>query len=282
MLEFNGLVIAVLVLAVIAGLPHGAFDVYIAHRLGIWRTPLQLSMWLLRYLLLSAAVIGLWIITPMLSLIVFLLISALHFGRDYFPTNHIMATSLGLVILGLPMLGHGNTVALIFSYLLLPMQHAEQLVWLFSLLAIIAAVVLVAAAFTGAVGQAFGYSVARWKLHPKTGLGKYGVFLVVLTVAAYIFHPLIYFALYFSLSHSPLHLREQWRAIAPAKRNAALGVLTILTLVPVMAAFLFGTTMAGAWSERVIALVFIGLAALTMPHMLLLEKLYREKKRNYG
>lgn len=272
----------VLVLAVIAGLPHGAFDVYIARRLGLWETPWQLGGWLLHYVLLSSIVIAFWVFAPMASLLLFLLISALHFGRDSFPDNPVLATSLGLLILGLPMLAHSETVTLIFSYLFLSEQHAAQLVGLFSMFALCSLGLLLAAALLSSVRHRLSGVTGNWKLCPEQSRVHYGVFLLTLVAMAFVFHPLIYFALYFSLSHSPLHLRKQWRAITPTERKGALGILILLTSIPIGVASIFATAMEGAWSERLIAMVFIGLAALTMPHMLLLEKLYRAERKRHG
>jgi len=97
-------------------------------------------------------------------------------------------------------------------------------------------------------------------------------------VTAWLTHPLVYFALYFSLSHSPRHLRQQWAQLSSSERRPAMLLVSLFTLLPVVIALLLAPLLSGHWSERIIALVFIGLAALTMPHMLLLEQAYRRSR----
>lgn len=279
MLELTPFVLAVLAIAVIAGLPHGAFDVYIAQRLGQWKTPFQLAIWLLRYVLISALVIVFWLFTPIVGLAIFLLISALHFGRDQYSQSYLFATSMGLVILGLPMLFHGAEVALIFSYLLLTESQSQLLVQLFALLAIIGFLVII-----------LGLSWQRFMLNHESSASQYFAvlpslpianfcgFVAALAIGSYALHPLLYFALFFALSHSPIHVRTQWAQLNQLQRKSAIAVLCLLTVIPVALAAVFGAMMTVTWSERIVALVFIGLAALTLPHVWLLEQQFRAAK----
>jgi len=283
MLELTPFVLGILALAVIAGLPHGAFDVYIAQRLGQWQTPAQLAIWLLRYVLMSALVIVFWLLIPIAGLAIFLLISALHFGRDHYERSYLFATSMGLVILGLPMLFHGAEVALIFSYLLLTESQAQLLVQLFALLAIVGLVIIIVGLswrnFMLHQESLVSKSVAEYfSVLPKLPIADFCGFVAALAIGSYAFHPLLYFALFFALSHSPMHMRTQWAQLHQQQRKSAIAVLCVLTLVPLAVAAVIGTIMTVAWSERIVALVFIGLAALTMPHVWLLEQQFRAAK----
>ena len=83
--------------------------------------------------------------------------------------------------------------------------------------------------------------------------------------------PLIYFVVYFCLLHSPRHflltadhlkltplqaLRATWPILMSTLAMAALGALVLAVLTP-------------AFEPATLQIVFIGLAALTVPHMLL-------------
>jgi Brp/Blh family beta-carotene 15,15'-monooxygenase len=261
MIEFTPLLSVVLLLAVLAGLPHGAFDLHIAKRLGLCDTPTQLALWLFKYVSLAAAMIAFWLLAPSLALSFFLLISALHFGRDKFPHQPVAATSLGLIIIALPLLFKPAAVATIFSALLLSLQQAHVVVTLFSGLCVLAMALLIGVLWISS-------EASRSVL----------IFLAVLVVTAWLTHPLVYFALYFSLSHSPRHLRQQWAQLSSSERRPAMLLVSLFTLLPVVIALLLAPLLSGHWSERIIALVFIGLAALTMPHMLLLEQAYRRSR----
>ena len=77
---FDSLSLIALAAIVIIGLPHGAFDSAIATHLGYIGRPLILMRFLLLYTLLTALIVALWLLFPIVSLIVFLLISTIHFG----------------------------------------------------------------------------------------------------------------------------------------------------------------------------------------------------------
>ena len=67
----------------LVGLPHGALDPVVAHRCGLiydLRTSLQ---FIAGYVIVVALVILLWLQLPAASLLLFLLISCVHFGRDW-------------------------------------------------------------------------------------------------------------------------------------------------------------------------------------------------------
>ena len=68
------------------------------------------------YVGLAIAVIALWILFPVVSLVVFLLISAWHFGADWSP-NIVVRCGMGMIILGLPALAFGEETATIFRLL---------------------------------------------------------------------------------------------------------------------------------------------------------------------
>lgn len=258
MTELSSLVTLVLVLAVIAGLPHGAFDVYIANRLGFWRTQGQLVNWLIGYTLAALAIVGLWLLAPAISLGLFLLISALHFGRDHYPQQSLYALCLGFIILGLPLLVEPLLVASIFSHILVPESQAQAVVTLFQGLAIIGSLVI----------------LAEVLLHFNKRKSTF-LLLMLLLAAAVLFHPLVYFALFFALSHSPNHLREQWQRLNTPQKQQAPWVILALTVVPILAAVavLFYSSL--TWDSKLLSVIFIGIAALTVPHMFLLELEYR-------
>lgn len=261
MVELSPFVVIALIAAVIAGLPHGAFDIFIARRHGLWQTPTQLGWWMSQYIAVGGLTIALWWLSPVVGLALFLLVSALHFGRDYFPRNAFLATSTGAIILGLPMLFHPQDVEGVFQQLFLTEVEANGLVLLFSGLALL--------------GLLHRLCVVDRNLQ---ALVKWVAWLLIFTVGAFAFHPLIYFALFFAFSHSPTHLRNQWRKLDPEQQTYAVWVLLGLTVAPIVIAVVIGTQFTFDWSQSALALVFIGLAALTMPHMILLERDYGSAK----
>jgi hypothetical protein len=61
------------------GLPHGALDPWIAQRLGIYNSTKQKFLFTIGYLAITALVVLFWLWLTVLSLFVFLTISAWHF-----------------------------------------------------------------------------------------------------------------------------------------------------------------------------------------------------------
>ena len=66
---------------VFIGLPHGAMDGALAAHFGWMEKLAKVVGFLLTYVLLAAIVVGIWLVAPVISFIVFLGISMLHFGR---------------------------------------------------------------------------------------------------------------------------------------------------------------------------------------------------------
>jgi beta-carotene 15,15''-monooxygenase, Brp/Blh family len=101
----------------LVGLPHGALDPVIAHRAGLIKSPASALSFVISYLFIVALVVAIWLVIPTLTLIGFLLISALHFGRDWQTKVQLGGLPYGLLILGLPGLFYPENVMQIFGFL---------------------------------------------------------------------------------------------------------------------------------------------------------------------
>ena len=107
---------------VIIGLPHGAFDGAIASHLGFMKRPYFLTRFLFLYVLIAVSVVVLWLAFPVESLILFLLISVLHFGfgdarakSGWFRWVQVLAHG-AVVVVGISQF-HKLEVEKIFNYL---------------------------------------------------------------------------------------------------------------------------------------------------------------------
>jgi len=93
--------------------------------------------------------------------------------------------------------------------------------------------------------------------------------LLVVIIAAAILPPLIFVVLYFCFQHSPRHMINH---MAYFKSPFIITNCLILTLVTLLvSAYYFFSLEGFNQSERLVKIVFIGLAALTVPHMILVE-----------
>ena len=253
------------------GVPHGGLDGAVARRVG-W--PSGTGPWIafhLIYLLLAAGVAGLWWLYPLPSLIFFLLISALHFGSsDIHPVSApsskdawlpLIAHS-GLVVIAIPAF-QSSAVEPLFAVLI----GADNSLWL---LQQIQQLLLPWVACLFAYGI---YSIyqPRWR---STQLN-----LVILIALAYLLPPLVSFALYFCLWHSRGHMQRIWRSIAADhRRRSAIEAITYSLLAYAAAAIYFALQATNEVAPALIQLTFIGLAALTVPHMLLVDFIHGHRE----
>lgn len=248
--------IVVAVLIGVLGVPHGALDTIFAKQLYGIRT---LSGWLqfsLLYLLLAALVVGLWLWQPGLFLLGFLAISAAHFSGDPLQGAPWPARLFygGSVIL-LPTIGHAQEIGRLFGLLVGDATAAPLVPWLRWL------------AWPWLVGLAFA---SLWQTRHDFWTALEMAAAGILAIVA---PPLVSFVVFFCGMHSARHIlrtmnfsgRSSWRYVAGAALLPMAGVLAGSALAWV---FLSDT----ALDARVVQVVFVGLAALTVPHMVLVER----------
>ena len=109
---------------------------------------------------------------------------------------------------------------------------------------------------------------------------KYYFILILLLAVIYFFPPLLSFAIYFCFIHSYNHIKR----IIPALKKSQ-------TIKSIYKMFLFFTSVSwfigfialflliqgNSFSDSILRLTFIGLAALTFPHMVLVDVFFRPK-----
>ena len=238
------------------GIPHGAFDPFIAKSRGLWRSASGLVAFIVVYVVLAMAVIALWILFPVVSLALFLLISAWHFGADWSP-HIVVRCAMGLVILGLPALASGEETAAIFQ--LLSGADAKPLQLWLMVLGVGASIVLIGFSVATSAGRRF-IKAKRWDLP-------------ILILAGVFLPPLVYFIVYFCALHSPMHVGHSLSEIGDADRRPAMVWAIGLTIVTLMlAAAGYAVLMPFVSADAgLLQVVFVGLAALTVPHLALID-----------
>lgn len=237
------------------GVPHGALDiVFVQQRTGI-RSAAGWSLFTIAYLAAASLVVILWWASPGVFLVAFLIASALHFSGD--PEGK---TPLAMRLL------YGG--AFIFCPLTL---HAAEVEQLFAFLAggpaaqtIVVALQWAAWPWVAAMGAAAMVSASR--ALPRS------IELVSLAAMLTVAPPLIGFTLFFCGMHSVRHVLRT-RGYASA---GTWGHLVRIAAWP-MAGTLVGIALAGwlpdgvSLDVRLAQLLFVGLAALTVPHMVVIE-----------
>ena len=221
------------------------------------------------YVGLAGLVVGAWIIAPSLSLIVFLTISMLHFGAgDARHGEGILRFAETLAHGGLAIVGisqfHRSEADEIFYYLI---NQDTAMVWL----AINVLTVAVIVAIITCVSQAA--KDVKWS---ATTLE-----LLILGIVYALVPPLLGFAIYFCLVHSARHFRRILSTIKATVdfsniKNQAI-LFTTASWIAAGIAFWMLADFADP-GPTVMRITFIGLAALTVPHMLLIDGVMNSKQ----
>lgn len=249
----SSVTLAVMVIGVaVLGLPHGALDPAVASRVLGHRRFFRRPRFFAVYALIALAYGLLWWKWPTLGLVSFLLIAACHFGSDWDERGTALTrTGYGLAIVTLPALSHPAAVVPIYQAL--GTNHAATITQCSAIAAV--TFTLIASLPT----------IMRWR-ERRNDLIE---FLAIVCGAVFL-QPLIFFTCYFTLLHSPRHLLQtanslDLRGLRAICRTTAPIVLTTI-LLGVVAFFLIPVS---SVSVRLLGIVFVGLASLTVPHMIL-------------
>ncbi len=267
------------------GIPHGALDLMHLKTLA-WRLQRASVLWvgLAVYVLLALAVIAAWVAFPATMLTVFLIATVLHWGSE--DARVPQAWGLGYVC---EVLLRGTMPILLPS-----LFHTAETTWLFSQLipsdAASLLTQLIASAWPLLIALAI-LLLGSLAAHGASAVREHFSTLLELATVAALFAltpPLIAFAVYFGFLHSARFLARYARDGHSGQRRATSRMevkdalpMTLLTWVLAIGAVML------LWPERTSAqlslqVVFIGLAALTFPHALLMMSLRFIKPREPG
>ena len=225
------------------------------------------------YILLALIIIILWVILPYISLIIFLIIASYHFGKEDTQflidensySNQLLFFFKGSLIISAPIYFHFDETISIFKLLLidneifyeiLDLIETNKILLYFIILSTLSNIVLFAKNFE---------------------LRKFIIFLDYFSIIIinYFFSPLVAFTIYFCFLHSVRHsISLMWEL---DKNNLGNGLklfikkalpLTILTATfCLIGLYLLNNTY--NFDSAVLKIIFIGLASLTFPHILL-------------
>jgi beta-carotene 15,15'-dioxygenase len=253
--DFTTQVVLLAVLVALVGLPHGALDLPIAE--AVW----PLAKWSRKlgfvstYIGITLAVIIAWYLAPWLALVAFLAYSAYHFSADWTGTSGPLRLAGGAATIGAPALMHQAEVVTIFAQLA-PYAAAEFGTNL--------------AAYGGIFALCF--LIGGLIFIPATR-GQGAIEQLILWGAALMLPPLMFFGVYFCALHSIRHFTTA--IVSVPKATQALVTAAILSGLVILVAttFVFMTNAAELkfTDKATLQAIFIGLAALTVPHMLLVE-----------
>ncbi len=250
------------------GIPHGALDGAISVTLGFTKSFYLQVRFIITYLFVGSLIVVLWYFLPVFSLILFLILSIFHFGcGDLNWKNNTLYYICGYAHGGVVVLGiiffNKDEVNHLFSilsgnqlYLLWQFLYMALLVWTFSLILML-----------------FNYKKITFS---KNYIKLFTVMVLVISL----FPPLPAFAIYFCLIHSIHHFKR----IIPTLLNfmEKKKILYLMIIFSVLSWLGGGTVYyillnLYSYTDTIIKVTFIGLAALTFPHMILVDGVFRLK-----
>jgi len=279
--------VVLFVAVVLTGMPHGAIDHLVAAELYDLRfTWTDQAKFYGGYLALMALYGVFWVVAPVWSLMVFLVMTLYHFGQAdlaYWELPPVAARLLylsrGLLLIGGPIAAFPTLVDPIFEAI------AGVRVSTWPLLApdstlVFAGIVGQHALAAGAAALTCGVEREKWV--------REAINVPVLAALFGIVPPLVAFSVYFGLWHSLGHILEllrffRRRGREPSSMAGFYRAAALFTILPFLGlGLLYWATQSFGMEDRMIALLFIIIAVMTLPHMVIVERLYRERERRRG
>jgi len=265
------------------GIPHGATDDHIFYAAGLerWLPGQGKAFFYASYLLVAAFYTVIWLTWPLGAFGLFLLLSIYHFGQSHLffytsslPTlaERLFYGTWGAYVLFSPILfQYGEALPIIRTLIgFVPVSQAMVSVW--SMVLVVTMFIINGAGFTSwALRQKI--SMQRWLLELCN--------LLILGVLAYSTPLFIAFITYWALWHSLNSVFEIRRFLSLKRgevdfRNFAKKAfpLTLVTLAGLLC--LFWLTESWGNRDQLLAVFFIVIATVTLPHSLIMERLYQE------
>ncbi len=243
-------------LVVLLGIPHGALDTIYGRNQFKIAGARDWALFAIGYMIPVVLVVLVWKASPAVFLYCFLAISIIHFSGDPAAGTPIFARLLyGGAIVFLPLILHAAEVTELFSALV-GIDAAAQTVNVFRPLA-----------WPWLIGLMAASLMLFWR--NRLSALEFSSLAFLATVST----PLLAFTVYFCAMHSARHIMRSYRLAG----SPALGSFFKAALLPMLAVLVFGSLgiqlLDGISLEtRFIRILFVTLAALTVPHMALVER----------
>ena len=283
--KFNNLSISPLIcllLILTIGVSHGSLDHVKGKKLFNILNINNIAIFYFLYILVAILVIIIWVITPFISLIIFLLVASYHFGKEdtqflinensYF--NQLLFFLKGLLIVIAPIFFHFNETIAIFKFLLVDNEIFYSTLEFIEVNKILPIAIILSSLS----------SICLFLR--KFEIKKFIVFLDYFSILVlnYYLTPLVAFTIYFCFLHS---IRHSITLIYEIDKNDFKNGLKIfgqkaLPLTVLTAIFcLIGLYLLNNnydFNSSILKIIFIGLASLTFPHILLEYFLEKNEK----
>ena len=283
--KFNNFSISPLIcllLILTIGVSHGSLDHIKGKKLFNILNIKKISIFYFSYILIAISVIIIWVIIPSISLIIFLLVASFHFGKEdtqflinknsYF--NQLLFFLKGLLIILAPMFFHFNETITIFKFLLVDNEIFYSTLEFIEVNKILPIAIILSSLSSICL------------ILSKFEIKKFIMFLDYFSILVlnYYLTPLVAFTIYFCFLHSIRHSITLIYEIDKNDFKNGLKVfgrkalpLTVLTAIfCLISLYLLDNNY--DFNSSILKIIFIGLASLTFPHILLEYFLEKNEK----
>ena len=273
-----------LFLILVIGVSHGSLDHIKGKRLLKIFDIKNVFFFYVSYILLAIFIIIAWVLLPAISLLLFLVVASYHFGKEdtqFLTTNNNLINQLlfffkGSLIILAPMFFHFDETVAIYKFLLVEDEafytildyiETNKILLIGIVLSTLSSVLLFIKEFE---------------------IKKFVIFLDYFSIIIlnYYLSPLVAFTLYFCFLHSLRHTITLIFEIDNFDFNSGLIKflkkalpLTILTAIFCLVSLFFLNNIYDL-NSSILKVIFIGLASLTFPHILLEYLLEKYEKQN--
>ena len=258
------------------GISHGALDNLKGIKLLKIYNYRSTSLFYVSYIFVGLSVIIFWLIFPKLILMIFLIVASYHFGKE--DSEFIKSSSnfefiyflKGCVIIAAPLIFHKSETLAIFEYLNFEISESflinNYFLWLILILGFIANILI-------SLSQNFEI---------KSLLLMDYISILILN---YFLNPLLAFTIYFCFLHSARHSFKLSNELNNKSLIEGFKKFTLKAIpLTILTAILFVISLIilknyYVLDNAVSKIIFIGLASLTFPHILLEYLLEKNEKK---
>ena len=275
-LRNNDPLIFCLFLILSMGISHGALDHLKGTKLLKIYKYRSISLFYVSYIFVGLSVIIFWLIFPKLILMIFLTVASYHFGKE--DSEFINSSSnfeliyflKGCVIIVAPLIFHKSETLAIFEYLNFEIFDSflvtDAFLWSILILSFMANIL---------ISLNKNFEIKSLLLMDYTSI----------LILNYFLNPLLAFTIYFCFLHSARHSFKMSNELNKISLIEGLKKFALKAIpLTILTAFLFIISLIiiknyYALDNAILKIIFIGLASLTFPHILLEYLIEKNEKK---
>ncbi len=251
-IQDKNIIILLVFFIIFFGLPHGALDTLLAKKNKLYYSFLSFITFNIIYLFIGFITFFLWFLFPSISLFIFLLISIFHFSEDWkTEISFFQRLALATSVISLTVFFNKEKVTLIFYSLTNTNMINTLSSFFYSINYLLIPIIL----------MIFIKNIKNDRI---------ALNIITITITAFLLNPLIYFLCYFCFFHSIKNFKESKKILFPDERSLHKRVIFLnLFITIILSLIVYKIFLTGTIEDKLLKVVFIGLASLTVPHMLL-------------